>query len=211
MKRNTLLVGLTIAAVSIAAACSENTTNALAPEEGLALAGKGNGKGGGGGSSSPVAVDLTGGFEGALQQLIPQVENRKRLVLEGPGDCGLFGCKDYSFAFSDNIDANACSFSPSDLDDAARQDLRDHLDDAIQNRTFLADIDKTGGPRSRVGGVYFDDGNGGQYRIWIEDASVAEGPTDHFVFTGGTAWTVREGTGGIYCPFTGTQHLAVTR
>jgi hypothetical protein len=211
MKRNTLFVGLTIAAVSIAAACSENMTNAIAPEEGLALAGKGNGKGGGGGSSSPVGVDLTGGFEAALAQVSVVTENKRRIVLEGQGDCGVFGCKDYAFTFSDKIDGDACYFYPADLDAAAQQDLLDHLDDAIQNRTFLADIDKTGGPRSRVGGVYFDDGNGGQYRIWIEDASVAEGPTDDFVFTGGTAWTVREGTGGIYCPFTGTQHLAVTR
>ena len=210
MKRNTILVGITIAAVWVAAACSEDMTNAIAPEEGLALAGKGSGKGGGG-SSSPVGVDLTGGFEGALAQVAVVTENKRRIVLEGQGDCGVFGCKDYSFTFSDKIDAGACSFSPSDLDAGAQQDLLDHLDDPIQNRTFVADIDKTGGPRSRVGGVYFDDGNGEQYRIWIEDANAAEGPTDHFVFTGGIAWTVREGTGGIYCPFTGAQQLTVTR
>jgi len=211
MNRNTLRISLMIAAIWTAAACSENMTNAIAPEEGLALAGKGNGKGGGGGSSSPVGVDLTGGFEGALTEVAVVTENKRRLVLEGQGDCGVFGCKDYAFTFSDKIDADACYFDPADLDAAAQQDLRDHLDDGIQNRTFLADIDKTGGPKSRVGGVYFDDGNGGQYRIWIEDASATQGPTDHFVFTGGTAWTVREGTGGIYCPFTGTQHLTVTR
>jgi hypothetical protein len=125
-------------ALATAAACSENMPNAMAFRS------------------------LTGGFDGALLQLTPQVENRKRLVLGGPGDCGLFGCKDYSFTFSDKIDADACYFYPADLDAAAPQDLLDHLDDAIQNRTFLADIDKTSSPRSRVGGVYFNDGNGGQ-------------------------------------------------
>jgi len=201
---------LALASVVLAVACSADVVDTVAPDA-LTLSAKGGNKGGGGGSNPPVAVDLTGGFEGSLEQLTVQVENRKRLLLEGPGDCGVFGCKDYSFTFSDKIDAGACLYSPADMDAAARQDLLDHLDDEIQNRTFLADIDKTGSPRSRVGGVYFDDANGGQYRVWVEGASAAQGPTDHFVLTGGTAWTVREGTGGVYCPFTGAQQLTVNR
>lgn len=208
MRRATLLATLTIVAAAITWACTNDAPTALAPDEGLVLAG--NGKGGGGGNSDPVTIDMTGGYEAAAQQVSIVSDNKKRTEL-GAGFSTTLPNIEYAFAFSDKIDAASCTFDPADMDEEAKQNLRDHLDDGLRSRTFSAVIEKSGAPKTMVSALY-DDDSGQRYKIAVADASAAQDPLDHYVITGGTVWTVKDGFGEfLRCPFTGQVGLTVTR
>lgn len=180
---------------------------ALTEPEGLVLAGKG--QGGGGGNSGSVTIDMSGGFEAVAQMVDIVSDNKKRTELAA-GFSNTAPAIEYTFTFSDKVED--CSFDPADMSDADKNNLLAHLDDPISRlRIFSAVIEKDGSPKTFVKAIYNDDSSQ-RYAIQLSGASAAQGPTDHYVISGGTVSTLKDGFGQrLRCTFTGEQQLIVTR